>query len=156
MASSSIRILVVDDFERWRLFVLQSVQKEREIKVVGQASDGLEAVQQAQELQPDVILLDIGLPTLNGIEAALRIRVVSPYSRVLFVSENGSVDTVEAAMNTGAGGFVRKSDAASELLTAIREVHAGKQFLSASLNLSTCSPISRQPWLTDENRPLRS
>jgi CheY-like chemotaxis protein len=109
MASSSIRILVVDDFERWRLFVLQSLQKEREIKVVGQASDGLEAVQQAQELQPDVIRLDIGFPTLNGVEAALRIRAVSPDSKVLFVSANGSVDTVEEAMNTGAGGFVRKA-----------------------------------------------
>jgi DNA-binding NarL/FixJ family response regulator len=137
MASFSIRLLVVDDFEPWRLFVLQFLQKEREIKVVGQASDGLEAVQQAQELQADVILLDIGLPTLNGIEVASRIRAVSPHSKVLFVSANGSVDTVEEAMNTGAGGFVRKSDAASELLTAIREVHAGKQYLSASLNLST-------------------
>ena len=137
MASSSIRILVVDDFERWRLFVLQSLQKEREIKVVGQASDGLDAVQQAQELQPNVILLDIGLPELNGIEAASRIRAVSPHSKVLFVSENGSVDIVEESMNTGACGFVRKSDAASELLTAIREVHAGKSFLSSSLNLST-------------------
>ena len=155
MASSSIRILVVDDYERWRLFVLQSLQREREIKVVGQASDGLEAVQQAQELQPDVILLDIGLPMLNGIEAALRIRAVSPYSRVLFVSENGSVGTVEAAMNTGAGGFVRKSDAVSELLTAIREVHAGKQFLSASLNLSPLWSVTRQSWLTDENKPCR-
>ena len=137
MASFSIRILVVDDYARWRLFVLQSLEKERGIKVVGQASDGLEAVEKAQELQPDMILLDIGLPTLNGIEAALRIQAVSPHSKVLFVSENGSVDIVNESMSTGASGFVKKSDAARELLTAIREVHAGKQFLSANLNVST-------------------
>lgn len=74
-------------------------------------SDGLEAVQQAERLQPDIILLDIGLPTLNGIEAARRIREVSPTSKILFVSENRSPDIAEEALSTGAGGYVVKSDA---------------------------------------------
>jgi DNA-binding NarL/FixJ family response regulator len=96
-------------------------------------SDGLEAVQQAQQLQPDLILLDIGLPTLNGIEAARRIREVSPASKILFVSENRSVDIAEEALNIGAGGYVVKSDATSDLLPAVKAVLEGKRFISASL-----------------------
>jgi DNA-binding NarL/FixJ family response regulator len=96
-------------------------------------SDGLEAVQQAEELQPDLILLDIGLPTLNGIEAARRIRRVSPASRILFVSENRSADIAEEALSTGASGYVFKSDAGSELLPAVKAVLEGKRSISASL-----------------------
>jgi len=77
---SSIRVLAVGDSETWRRFFSSTLQKERELQVIGEASDGFEAVQKAQELQPDLILLDIGLPTLNGIEAARRIRDVSPTS----------------------------------------------------------------------------
>ena len=78
MATSTIRVLVVDDYEPWRRFVCSTLQKRPELQVVGEVSDGLEAVQQAEQLQPDLIVLDIGLPTMNGIEAARRIREVSP------------------------------------------------------------------------------
>jgi len=104
-----------------------------DLVVTGQVSDGLEAVQQAQELQPDLILLDIGLPTINGIEAARRIREVSPVSKILFVSEIRSPEIAEQALNTGAGGYVLKSHAAIELLPAIKAVLEGKRFISASL-----------------------
>src|SRR5215469_3795215 len=100
---------------------------------MGEVSDGLEAVQQAGQLQPDLILLDIGLPTLNGIDAARQIREISPASRILFVSENRSADIVEAALSTGASGYVVKSDAAGELLPAIGAVLEGTRFLSVSL-----------------------
>jgi CheY-like chemotaxis protein len=103
------------------------------LQVIGEASDGLEAVQRAQELQPDLILLDIGLPTLNGIAVARRIQAVSPASKILFVSENRSADIAEEALSTGAGGYVLKSDAAGELLPAVDTVLKGKRFLSASL-----------------------
>jgi CheY-like chemotaxis protein len=96
-------------------------------------SDGLDAVQKADELQPDLILLDIGLPTLNGIEVARRIREVSPASKILFVSEDRSADIVEEALSTGAGGYVVKSDAARELLPAVNAVLEGERFVSASL-----------------------
>jgi DNA-binding NarL/FixJ family response regulator len=104
-----------------------------ELQVIREVSDGLEAVHQAEQLQPDLILMDIGLPTLNGIEAARRIRKVSPTSRILFVSENRSSDIAEAALKDGAGGYVVKSDAANELLPAIKTVLEGKRFISASL-----------------------
>jgi len=133
MRTSPIRVLVVEDFEPFRRFACSTLQKETEVEVVGEVSDGLEAVQQAQQMQPDLILLDIGLPTINGIEAARRIRECAPQSKILFVSENRSPDMVQEALRTGAGGYVLKSDAASELLLAVKTVLEGKRFVSASL-----------------------
>jgi DNA-binding NarL/FixJ family response regulator len=104
--------------------------------VVGEASDGLEAVQKAQRLQPDLILLDIGLPTINGIEAARRILQYAPKTKILFVSAQQSPDIVEEALGTGACGYVVKSKAATELLAAVKAVLQGKQFVSGSLTAS--------------------
>jgi CheY-like chemotaxis protein len=78
LEGSTTRIFVVDDFEPWRRFVSTTLQKQLTLQVIGEAVDGLEAVQKARQLQPDLILLDIGLPTLNGIEAARRIRELPP------------------------------------------------------------------------------
>jgi CheY-like chemotaxis protein len=130
----SVRVLVVEDYEAWRRFYLTTLQKRPELQVIGQAFDGLEAVHIAQEVQPDLILLDIGLPIMNGIESARRIRKVSPASKILFVSENRSRDIVEAALTTGAGGYVVKADAAGELLPAVDAVLQLKRFVSASLS----------------------
>lgn len=133
MSKSSIRVLVVDDYEPWRRFASATLLKRTELQVIGEVFDGLEAVQQAKELQPDLILLDIGLPTLNGIEAARRIQVVSPASKIVFVSENRSPDLAKEALSKLGGGYVVKSDAAGELLPAIKAVLEGKQFISTSL-----------------------
>jgi CheY-like chemotaxis protein len=108
--------------------------------IIGKVFDGLEAVQQARELQPDLILLDIGLPTISGLEAARRIRVCAPQSKILFVSENRSPDIAEEALGAGAGGYIVKSDAASELLPAIEEILDGKRFVSPSLASRDSSP----------------
>jgi DNA-binding NarL/FixJ family response regulator len=126
-------VFVVDDYEPWRRYFATTPRKQLGLQVIGEASDGLEAVQRAQELQPDLILLDIGLPTLNGIEAARRIREVSSASKILFVSENRSAGIAEEALSTGAGGYVLKSDAAGELLPATKAVLEGKRLISASL-----------------------
>jgi DNA-binding NarL/FixJ family response regulator len=107
---SPIRVLVVEDCEPWRRHFSRALQKQPELQVIGEVSDGLEAVQKAQELQPDLVLLDIGLPSLNGLEVARRIRKVSAASRILFVSENRSADIAEEALSTGASGYVVKSD----------------------------------------------
>jgi DNA-binding NarL/FixJ family response regulator len=130
---TSIRILVVDDYEPWHRFVSTTLAKEPGLEIIAQASDGVEAVQQARDLRPDLVLLDIGLPSLNGIEAARQIYGVSPASKIIFVSENRSPDIAEEALNTGAGGYVVKSDAASQLIAAVRAVLEGKRFVSASL-----------------------
>ena len=129
----AFRILVVDDYEPWHRFVDTVLQPEPEFQIVGKASDGLMAVEKAKELQPDLILLDIGLPQVHGIEAARRIRKVAPSCKILFVSENRLPEIVEEALSTGAGGYVVKSDAGSQLLPATKSVLAGKRFISASL-----------------------
>lgn len=128
-----IRVLVVDDYEPWRHFVSTALRTKSELQVVGEASDGLEAVHRAQKLQPDLILLDIGLPTLSGIEAARRIRKLSPKSKILFLSENRSWDIAKEALRSGGSGYVVKSDAGTDLLRAVEAVLKDKQFISASL-----------------------
>ena len=133
MAGPIIRVLVVDDYGAWRSFVSGTLRNQPDLEVIGQVFDGLEAVQRAQQLQPGLILLDIGLPTLNGIEAAPRILEVSPTSKILFVSENRSSDIVEAALSAGASGYVVKSDAGKELLPAVRAVLECKRFISSGV-----------------------
>ena len=133
MGTTPIRVLLVDDYEPWHRFFSTTLQKKPELQVVGHALDGPEAVLQAEEMQPDLILLDIGLPTFNGIEAARRIRGLSPASKILFVSENRSAEIAKEALSTGANGYVVKSDAASDLLHAVEAVLQGKWFVSSSL-----------------------
>ena len=128
-----IRILVVDDYAPWCRFLRLTLLAHEELQVIGEFTDGPEAIEKAKELQPDLILLDIGLPTLNGIEAARRIRELSPKTKILFVSENRSPDIAEEALRTGAGGYVAKADAVRDLLPAINAVLEGKRFISASL-----------------------
>jgi len=124
---------VVDDYEPWRRFIRLAVLTYDKLQVIGEVTDGLKAVEKARQLQPDLILLDIGLPTLNGLEAAGKIREVSPTSKILFVSENRSPDIAEQALKIGAGGYLVKSDAATELLPAVNAVLDGMRFVSASL-----------------------
>jgi len=127
---SSIRILVVDDHKDWRNFVRLTLLMRPEWQIIGEASDGPEAIQKAEELKPDLILLDIGLPTLNGIEAAQRIRLLSPNSKIIFLSVEDSLDIVHTAMNTGGGvGYVHKADAQRDLLRSIDAVLRGEQFI---------------------------
>jgi DNA-binding NarL/FixJ family response regulator len=136
LEKSTYRVLVVDDYEPWRSFATRTLQKKPGLQVVSQATDGLEAVQKAQELQPDLILLDIGLPTLNGIAAARRILQCAPKTKILFLSEHRSSDIVKEALGTGATGYVVKSKAATDLWPAVEAVLQGKQFVSANLTES--------------------
>ena len=130
---STVRVLVVDDFQAWRGFVCSTLRKNPELQVVGEASDGLEAVHKAKELQPDLIVLDLGLPTLNGIEAARQIRKLAPGSKILFVTQEASADVVQAALSSGAQGYILKARAALDLLPAVDAVLKGHQFVSSGL-----------------------
>jgi DNA-binding NarL/FixJ family response regulator len=126
----SVRILIVDDFEPWRRFLCSYLQEFPTWQVIGQAADGLEAINKSRELQPDLILLDVGLPHVNGIEASRQILELSPRSKILFLSEQRCPEIVRAAMNAGGSGYVVKSNAASDLIVALRAVIANKQFIS--------------------------
>jgi DNA-binding NarL/FixJ family response regulator len=128
---SSVRILLVDDFEPWRHFVSSMLLIKPELQVVGEASDGLEAVQKAVELKPDLILLDIGLPRLNGIEAARQIRNLVPESKIIFLSQESSADVIQEALRLGAWGYVVKANGGGgELLAAVEAVLSGRKFVS--------------------------
>jgi DNA-binding NarL/FixJ family response regulator len=130
---SLIRILVVDDFKGWRHQVRLLFQARPQWQIIAEVSDGLEAVQKVADLKPNLIVLDIGLPKLNGIEAARRIRQLSPSSKIIFLSQNNDRDIVQAALSTGALGYVRKADARMELLPAVDAVLRGKRFVSGSV-----------------------
>src|SRR4029077_4128261 len=123
--------LVVEDGEDFRHF-LCSLLETTECEIVGEAADGLQAVNQAEKLQPDLILLDLGLPIINGIQAARRIRQLSPKSKILFISQNSSPEIAQGALNVGAHGYLIKSDA-TELTSAISTVLGGVQFVSSRL-----------------------
>jgi DNA-binding NarL/FixJ family response regulator len=124
-----VRVLLIDDFEPWRCYVRTMLQKQHQYEVIGEATDGLEGVRKAEELEPDLILLDIGLPELDGIAAARRIRQFVPHSRILFTSENRSWDIAEEALRTGAEGYLVKEDAAREFMIAVSAVLRGEKFL---------------------------
>jgi DNA-binding NarL/FixJ family response regulator len=130
LETSSVRILVVEDSEPFRNFTRSVLGKRPELQIVGEVTDGLQAVQEAEELKPDLILLDFGLPTLNGIEVARQVRTLSPGSKILFVSQELSASVVQGALAEGAKGYVYKTDARRELLTAVDAVLRGEQFVS--------------------------
>ncbi len=127
---SAIRILVVDDHEVIRRVICSLLSSDPTLDVICQTADGEQAVLKAQELQPDLVLLDISLPGISGIETARRIRSSSPNSHIIFLSQHESLQMVESAMRMGGHGYVAKIDAGSELLNAIRIVNAGEQFVS--------------------------
>jgi DNA-binding NarL/FixJ family response regulator len=127
------RVLVVDDFEPFRQFVCSHLQDAPNFAVIDQAADGFEAVRKAEQHQPDVILLDVGLPGLNGVEAGRRISHVAPRSKILYLSQNSDPDIVHSAISNGARGYVFKSSAARELLRALEAVMRGERFVSPEL-----------------------
>jgi CheY-like chemotaxis protein len=129
LETSSIRVLVAEDSEEFRKFICSTFGERPEFRIVGEDTDGLQALQRADELQPDLILLDIGLPSLNGIEVARQVLKLSPKSKILFVSQESSPDVVREALGTGAHGYVVKMDAASELLIGVSAVLRGDQFV---------------------------
>lgn len=129
-----VRILVVDNFEAWRRSIVSIIGADPELQVVHEASDGLEAVQMCQELQPDLVVLDVGLPKLSGFEAARRIREVSPDSKILFLSVIPSQYVMREALRIGVSGYISKVDALRDLLPAVRAAVADQAFLSFTVS----------------------
>lgn len=128
-----VRILLVDDLEPFRAVTAAIFERHSRFHVVGVAVDGEEAVQKAQELRPDLVVLDIGLPKLGGIEAARQIRMVCPDSKILFFTGNTFPQIVRAALEAGTGGYVIKVDGAAELLAAVEAVLQGERYISRGL-----------------------
>jgi len=136
-ASSTVsaRILLVDDYEPWRRFVRSILEPQEQWQIVGEAADGLVAIQKARKLKPDVVLLDIGLPNLNGIEASRCMGELVPDAKIVFLSQNQDRRTVEMALSNGVRGYLLKVDATNELVPAIRAVLRGEKFASRRLRI---------------------
>jgi DNA-binding NarL/FixJ family response regulator len=131
----AIRTLVVEDFRNFREYVCSVLQQQRDLAIVGEAEDGLTAVRMASTLQPELILLDVGLPELNGIEAARQIRKLLPDCKILILSQESAPEIVEEALALGVRGYVSKTHVHRDLLPAVRAVLEGKLFLSPELRV---------------------
>lgn len=127
------RLLIVDDFRLWRDCVQAHLEGHPKVRIAGFASDGLEALQKAKELQPDLVLLDIGLPKLGGIETARQIHRLSPECKIIFLTSHLHSEIVRAALEAGACGYVHKEDAPTELLPSLEAVLVGNQYLSRNV-----------------------
>jgi len=128
------RILIVDDHDVVRRGIRSVISGDPELEIIGEAATGQDAIRRADELKPDLILLDISLPDISGIEVALRIRKLSAVPKILFLSQHDSIQVANEGLKTGACGFVAKADAARELPEAIPIVLRGGTFLSERLS----------------------
>ena len=134
METQSFRILIADSFEAWRRYASSTLEKDERLQIVGVASDGLEAVQKAIELRPDMVLLSVGLsPHLNGIEAAKRIIKAVPGVKLLFATQIIDPDVMTEALSIGAHGFISKMAADRELLPAIKAILRGDKFIGSGI-----------------------
>ena len=130
--NAALRILVVEDYEPVRQAIC-SWLRVRDFQVT-ESADGLEAIAKAIELQPDVVLFDIGLPNLNGIESAKQVRSLVPSAKVVFVTQESSSDLIRATFRLGARGYIDKQQACRDLLPAIDAVLGGQRFVSSTLD----------------------
>ena len=122
----SCRMLLVDDSEPFRQSLLSMLQEISGLCITGEAADGFEAVQKAESIKPDIVLLDVGLPKLNGLNTAELIRKCSPESKIVFLTNETDHDIVKAALDTGAVGYVHKLQAGTELKTAVEAALRGR------------------------------
>ena len=125
-------LLVVEDYEPFRRAIC-SWLREQDFHVI-ESADGLEAIEKAIELQPDVVLFDIGLPTLNGIESAKQVRLLVPSTKVVFVTQESGSDLIQETFRLGARGYIHKQHAGTDLLPAIDAVLGGRRFVSSTLD----------------------
>lgn len=124
---------MADDFSQWRSVVRTILQDTPEFRIICEATNGEEAVQKAADHSPDIALLDIGMPILNGFEAAKRIQQICPNCRIIFLTQNNDIEIVQSAIRIGVGAYVLKANALSDLSVAISAVLDRTMFVSASL-----------------------
>jgi DNA-binding NarL/FixJ family response regulator len=130
------RVLIAEDNPLFLEYLSHTVGQQSNLVMVGAVKDGLSAIRSAECLQPDLVLLDIGLPGLNGIDAARQIRQLAPQTRIVFVTQESSRDVIEEALKTGASGYVLKTRAQQDLLAALANVCRGEKFVSHGLSTS--------------------
>jgi DNA-binding NarL/FixJ family response regulator len=131
---NKIKVLIADDHELIRQGIRAILHSDRKVRVVGEAVSGLQAVEQSQKLHPDVVIMDLAMPELDGIEATRQIRDAYPNTRVIVLTMHDSEIMVRKVLNAGASGYVLKSELAGKLKTALQVVSRGKRYLSHQLS----------------------
>ena len=132
VAMTALRVLLADDHQEM-LETLVGILED-EFQIVGTAENGMRMLELAANLTPDIVVLDISMPEVNGIEAAWRLRKEGSWAKVVFLTAHNDADLVEAAMSVGALGYVLKSHLATDLVSAIWQASVGKTFISPSIN----------------------
>lgn len=150
----AIRVLLADDHEVVRDGLRLLMERTGDLIVVGEASNGREAVRAAKELRPDVSVIDIAMPELNGIEATRQILDLVPESQVLILSMHMNLEYVFRAFASGALGYVIKASGSAELVEAVHAVHAGRRFLSPRLSGEMVDKYVRQRFAAPDEDPL--
>ena len=130
----SIRILLAEDHEIVRLGIRALLEASEDMEVVGEASDGRDAIEKCRELLPDIVVMDVAMPSLNGIEATRKLVSELPTIKVVILSMHGEQQYLYESIKAGASGFVPKAAAFSELLIALREVKESRKYISPSLS----------------------
>lgn len=138
-----ITVFVSDDHAIVRDGLVSLLAAQRDISVIGTAADGRDTVRQVVKLQPQVVVMDISMPLMNGIEAAREIRERAPQARVVILSMHSSVEHVFHALEAGAAGYLLKESAGKEIVDAVRAAHAGRRYLSRKVAEALAEGISR-------------
>ena len=150
-----IRVLAVDDHPLLREGIAALIADEIDMALVGEAADGLEAVEQFRRLRPDVTLMDLQMPNLNGVEATIAIRAEFPDARIVVLTTYTGDVQVPLALKAGASGYLLKNGIRTELLSTIRAVHAGRKVLSPEITFAVASHAAGEALLPSETRVLR-
>jgi DNA-binding NarL/FixJ family response regulator len=154
-AAVKIRVLAVDDHPLLREGIAALLADETDVVLVGEAADGREAVEQFRKLRPDVTLMDLQMPHLNGVEATMTIRAEFPDARIVVLTTYTGDVQVPLALKAGASGYLLKNGIRTELLSTIRAVHAGRKVLSPEITFAVASHAASEALLPSETRVLR-
>ena len=152
--SDPIRILIVDDHAVVREGLRSFIQIKPDMDVVGEAADGVEAVEKALALEPDVILLDIVMPRLNGVGAIEQLNQEGSPAKILVITSFAEDDQIFPAIKAGAMGYLLKDSLPNELIQAIRDVYAGGPHLHPTIALKLMHDLNREPDLPPTEEPL--
>lgn len=157
--SRPVRVLLADDHELVRDGIRARLQKVPELEIVGEAANGKEALKLAVELEPDVLLMDVSMPVMNGLEAATEIRKTCPRIAVLILSIYDNPEYVRGVVQAGARGYILKDISATEMITAITSVASGGYYFSAAVGptlvgSATSAPVEDPYGLTDRERQV--
>ncbi len=150
----SITVVLADDHAIVRDGLKLLLDAQQDIEVLGGVSNGREAVQAVEQLHPDVVILDIAMPELNGIEATIQIREIHPTAEVIILSMHSAIEHVSRALKAGARGYLLKESAGVEVVNAVRTVHSGHRYLSQKISDQLIDDYVHQRDLAEVESPL--